>query len=147
MADLSLREQVAENIIETLKSIDSISIVLVTREPFDVEKLAITQFPAILVQQTTEERSTMTMGVVGSGRRMGTMQFSLRGFVRGTELDRRRNELIAAIEDQLDSDRYRDTTGVTDSQVTSIEIIPRLQPLAEFIITFQVNYNYVRGTP
>ena len=145
----SLREQVAINIVDVLKEIDDPHVVLVTREPFDVEKLAITQFPALLVQQTTETRETITMGTPGVGRRMGVMTFEVRGFVRGTELDSRRNELIEAVEKQLDSDRYRGllADGVTDSQLVSIEIVPRLQPLAEFIITVEVTYNYLRGTP
>jgi hypothetical protein len=145
----SLREQVAINTVDVLKEIDDPHVVLVTREPFDVEKLAITQFPALLVQQTTETRETITMGTPGVGRRMGVMTFEIRGFVRGTELDSRRNELIEAVEKELDSDRYRGllATGVTDSQLVSIEIVPRLQPLAEFIITVEVTYNYLRGTP
>lgn len=144
----SLREQVAINIVDVLKEIDDPLVVLVTRDPFDVEKLAITQFPALLVQQTTENRETITMGPTATGRRMGVMEFEIRGFVRGTELDSRRNELIEAVEEALDSDRYRGllASGVTDSQVRSIEIVPRLQPLAEFIMTVDVTYNYLRGT-
>jgi len=145
----SLREQVAINTVDVLKEIDDPHVVLVTREPFDVEKLAITQFPALLVQQTTEERETITMGTPGQGRRRGVMTFEIRGFVRGTELDSRRNELIEAVEKQLDSDRYRGllASGVTDSQLRTIEIVPRLQPLAEFVMTIEVTYNYLRGTP
>jgi hypothetical protein len=146
MSTVSLRELVAKNIVDTLVTIADPHVVLITREPFDVEKLAITQFPALLVQQTTETRETITMGPPGTGRRMGEMEFAIRGFVRGVELDTRRNELITAVEDILDSDRYRDVAGVTDSQVTSIEIVPRLQPLAEFTITFVVRYNYLRGS-
>lgn len=145
---MSIREQSAINIIDTLKEIRDPKPVLVTRDPFDVEKLAITQFPALLVQQTVEERSTITMGVPGQGRRQGSMLFEIRGFVRGVELDTKRNELIEAVEDALDSDRYRNqkTEGVLDTQVISIEIVPRMQPLAEFVLTLQVRYNYVRGT-
>ena len=147
MSTLSLRELVARNLVESLQTIDDPHVVLVTREPFDVEKLAITQFPALLVQQTTEARETISMGGSSVGRRQGVMEFQIRGFVRGVELDQRRNELIASLEDALDADRYRSlrAEGVTDSQVRSIEIIPRLQPLAEFLITVDVTYNYTRG--
>lgn len=147
MSALSLREQIAIHLVDSLKSIDNPRVVLVTREPFDVEKLAITQFPALLVQQTTEERSTISMGGSSQGRRQGTITFELRGFVRGVELDTRRNELIAAVEDIIDSDRYRGLReeGVTDTQVVTIEVVARLQPLAEFIMTIQVMYNYTRG--
>jgi hypothetical protein len=143
---MSIREDSAVNIVDTLKEISVPKPALVTRDPFDVEKLAITQFPALLIQQTQEERATITMGITGSGRRTGVMTFEIRGFVRGTELDTKRNDLIEAVENALDSDRYRNVTGVTDTQIVTIEIIPRLQPLAEFVITVEVKYNYARGT-
>ena len=148
MSNLSLREQVALNLVESLQTIDDPRVVLVTREPFDVEKLAITQFPALLVQQTTEERETITMGAQAAGQRRGVMTFEIRGFVRGVELDTRRNELVAAVEDALDLDRNRGlkANGIMDTQVRIIEIVPRLQPLAEFIVTVEVTYNYIRGS-
>ena len=144
---MSIREATAVNLVDTLKAIQDPQPVLVTRDPFDVEKLAITQFPALLVQQTMESRETISMGIPGVGRRTGTMTFQVRAFVRGVELDTRRNELIAAVEDALDGDRYREqwAVGVTDTQIVEIEIIPRQQPLAEVLITVEVTYNYVRG--
>ena len=153
MADkpTSLREQIAENIEQTLADMTDPQCVLVTREPFEVEKLAITQFPAVLIQMDTEQRQTVSMGAPGIGRRQGVITYVIRGFVRGTELDSRRNQLIDAIETALDSDRYRSlpvTLGgnlVLDSQVTTIEIEQRQPPLAEFAVTFQVTYNYIRG--
>ena len=142
----NLRQQISENIIAVLKDMDDPSPVLVTREPFLVQELAITQFPAILVTAVTEERSTITMGIPGAGRRQGTIQFRIQGFVRGTELDLKRNDLIERIEEALDSDRYRSLTasGVTDSQITLIEVIERQPPLAEISITFEAKYHYLR---
>jgi len=142
----NLREQVLANIQTVLSEMDDPSPVLVTREPFEVEKLAITQFPAILITARVEERETITMGIPGAGHRQGTLDIELRGFVRGNELDRKRNDLIERIEEALDSDRYRDlrTQGVTDSQIISIEIEDRLPPLAEITVTFRIRYNYIR---
>jgi hypothetical protein len=144
---MSIRELTAINIVDSLKEIDSPRPVLVTRDPFDVEKLAITQFPALLVQQTQELRTTVSMGIPGTGHRQGTMSFEIRGFVRGTELDTKRNALIEAVEQALDADRYRSqrADGVMDTQIVQIDIVPRLQPLAEFVITVEVRYNYIRG--
>jgi len=144
---MSTRETTAQNIIQALEDIQDPRPVLVTRDPFDVEKLAITQFPALSVQQTTESRTTVSMGIRGQGRRTGIMTFEIRGFVRGTDLDKKRNLLIEAVEDALDSDRYlgQSAQGVLDTQIILIEIIPRLQPLAEFVMTVEVNYNYIRG--
>lgn len=144
----NLRQQVSENIINVLKTINDPQPVLVTREPFAVTELAITQFPAILVTPSVEERETVTMGGLNTGRRQGTINYTILGYVRGNDLDKRRNDLIEAIEEALDSDRYRDlySGGVIDSQVKTIEIIDRLPPLAEFSIMFQVRYNYLRGS-
>jgi|TARA_B100001094_G_C17847943_1_gene631187 hypothetical protein len=142
---MSLRNDIANNIVEVLKDIADPRPVLVTREPFDVEKLAITQFPAILIQSGSEERDTETMG---AGVRRGTISFQIRGFQRGTELDAKRNALIEAIEETLDSDRYRNKTSsqVQNSMITSIEVVERLAPLAEILIEFEVVYYFQRGS-
>jgi hypothetical protein len=143
----NIRQQISENIITVLKTLSDPRPVLVTSEPFNVLEIAITQFPAILITPQLEERNTITMGILGAGRRMGTLDYQIRAYVRGNELDRKRNDLIEAIEEALDSDRYRGLgqEGVLDSQIVSIEIIDRLPPLAEFTITFRVRYNYLRG--
>ena len=140
----NLRQQIAEDIVTVLKDMRDPQPVLVTAEPFEPAELAITQFPAILVTATTEERETITMGGSGVGRRMGIIEYTIRGFVRGNELDKKRNDLIERIEETLDSDRYRSLDAVTDSQIRTITIVDRLPPLAEFSIVFRVNYNYLR---
>lgn len=144
----NLRQKIAENIVSTIKSIRDPLPVLVTREPFVATELAITQFPSVLIASQVEERETITMGAVGVGRRMGTIDFQIRCYVRGTELDKKRNDLLEAIEEKLEADRYRglESEGVIDSQIVSIEIIERLPPLAEFTITYRVRYNYMRAT-
>jgi hypothetical protein len=147
MAD-NLRQQISENIVTVLKEITDPRLSLVTREPFNVAEIAITQFPAVLITPTVEERETITMGIPGAGRRAGTIDYQIRGFVRGNDLDRQRNDLIESIEESLESDRYRNLTTavVIDSQVRRIEIQERQPPLAEFVIEFQVRYNYLRAT-
>lgn len=144
----NLREQIADNVVQVLKTMEDPRPVLITREPFVVQELAITQFPAILVQMLREERNTITMGASGAGRRQGQIIYNLRGFVRGNDLDRKRNDLIERIEEVLDSDRYRGllANGVTDSQITVIEIVERQPPLAEILIEYTVTYNYLRGS-
>ena len=144
---MSLRESISKYIVQALTEVEEPRLSLVTREPFEADKLAITQFPALLINFAAETRETITMGDVAIGRRAGRIEYEIRGFVRGTELDLRRNQLIQAIEEQLDRDRYLGlkAEGVTDSQVASIEVIPRLQPLAEFRIILVVQYNYLRG--
>jgi hypothetical protein len=144
----SLRQQIADEIVSRIREIEEPRPVLVTKEPFEVDKLAITQFPAALVTMREETRETVTMGVAGVGRRMGTLSFEIRVFVRGTELDNRRNTILEAIEEAIEADRYLDlyAQGVLDSQITTIEIIDRQPPLAEMLIQLEVRYNYLRAS-
>ena len=142
---MSLREDIVIDIVTTLESIADLQPVLVTREPFDVEKLAITQFPAILITSTNEARTTETMS---AGIRQGTIAYTVRAFVRGNEIDKKRNDLIEAIEEALDADRNRGKSSrqVLDTQVVSIEVIDRLPPLGEVVLTVNVRYIFTRGT-
>lgn len=144
---MSLREHIVTHIIDALKEIDDPRPVLVTREPFVAAELAITQFPAILVSFATEERQLLTMGA--AGKKNGILTFNIRGFVRGKELDRQRNDLINAIEVALETERYRElySSGVRDSQIISIEVIDRAPPLAEILVTVEVQYVYTRLNP
>lgn len=142
---MSIREDIIKDIVIVLSQIEDPKPILVTREPFEVEKLAITQFPAILINTANEMRETITQGAPAMGRRHGTIQYEIRGFVRGNELDSKRNDLIEAIEEALDQDRKRGLEGkVLDSQIVDIEIVKRLPPLAEILITYEVKYHYVR---
>jgi hypothetical protein len=146
----NLRQLISQDIVTVLKDQTDPRPVIVTTEPFQVTELAITQFPAILITATNETRETVSMGT--NGRRSGTITFTIRAFVRGNELDKRRNEIIERIEETLDSDRYRalmldgtNSRGIIDSQILTIDVIERQPPLAEVSIEYQVRYNYQRG--
>jgi len=115
---------------------------VVTREPFDVEKLAITQFPAVLVNSGNETRLDYAVN-----KRQSTIVYTIRAFLRGTELDLKRNDMIERIEETLAVDRYRgsDKRDI-NTQITNIEVIDRLPPLAEVAVTVEVKYLYNKGT-
>lgn len=139
---MSLRNDIADDIVKTLKELSDPRPVLVTREPFDVEKLAITQFPAIMINSGNEEREDFDFNF-----RSGTINYTIRGFVRGaTELDRQKNDLIEAISEGLEVDRRRGTgnPGIV-TLISNIEVIDRLPPLAEVNISVQVRYRYRKG--
>jgi hypothetical protein len=144
---MNLREHIVTHVIDALKEMDDPRPVLVTREPFEVAELAITQFPAVLVTFAAEERNLSTMG--SAGIKEGLITFNIRGFVRGKELDKQRNELINQIETTLESERYRElySSGVKDSIIRTIEVVDRAPPLAEILITFEVGYFYNRLNP
>lgn len=140
---MSIREDFAKDIVETLKNMVDPQPILVTREPFDVEKLAITQFPAILVVTGNEERTDYAMP-----QRQGTIAYTIRGFVRGgAELDRQKNDLIERIEESLEVDPFRGSNRKNvRTEVLSIEVIDRIPPLGEIAMTVQVRYLYTKGT-
>lgn len=139
---MSTRETVIENIVALLKDMDDPKPILVSREPFDVEKLAITQFPAILVQSGEEIRFDTAMR-----SREGQINYTVRAFVRGVELDKKKNEIVERIEETLDADRKRGTSNFAmKTQVISVVPVDRLAPLGEVLVTVQVQYKYPRGT-
>lgn len=138
---MSIREDVINDIVAVLKDMTDPKPVLVTREPFDVEKLAVTQFPAILVQSGQEVRTDFTMR-----GRQGQINYNVRVFVRGTELDKKKNDIVERIEETLDQDRNRGTGNLSmRTQLISITPVERLAPLGELALTVQVEYKYTRG--
>ena len=139
------RELIAQNIVDVLSDMDQPRLGRVSRELFNIEELAITQFPAVLVISGVEERDTVTMHTAGI--RAGTITYQLRGYVRGSDIDTKRNELIERIEEALDQDRSRDlgNTKVLNSQIVQIDVVDRAQPLGEVNITYEVEYIFTRG--
>lgn len=140
---VNYRESIAQDLVDTLKNMQDPKPVLVTREPFEVEKLALTQFPAILIATSNEIREDYAMG-----SRQGSIDYTVRAFVRGggQVLDRLKNDIIERIEESVESDRRRNTNNYSVStQVVQILIPERLAPLAEVVLTVRVRYKYSRG--
>jgi hypothetical protein len=143
---MSARENIAKNLQEQLSNMTDPAPGLVSRIFFDVQKLAITQFPAILVVTSNEVRQDIAVNL-----RQGTIQYQLRCYVRGTEIDTLRNELIERIEETLETQRGRDID--TDSnnihnvstQISNVEVIERELPLGEVVVNVDVTYRYKRG--
>jgi hypothetical protein len=147
---MSNREDIIKNIIEVLEDMDVPKPRLVTREPFDVDKLALTQFPALLVTTGNETREDNTMG----GNRRGAIEINIRGFVRSDgrqgfvqSVDQKRNELIERIEETLNTNRDRelDATRAATTLVTTIEVVDRQPPLGEFNLVAEVRYSFTKG--
>ena len=143
---MSVREEIADNIVITLNGIiNPVSVKYATREPFDFNKLSNAQYPAILVRSADEERQDSSIG--GSlTQRMGTINYELVCFVKGAFIDSARNNIIEAIEEGLDVDRTRGNKAI-DTQVTNIEIDEgSIDPIGGVIMTIRVVYQYTRGT-
>jgi len=145
---MSARELIAEDIREQLINMSDPAPGNVTREFFEFEKLAITQYPAILIVTGNEERTDVSMS-----ERQGILQIELRCFVRGNELDTKRNQLVEVIEQTLEGSRGRnlttekDATHYVETRVTNVEVIERNPPIGQVIVTVEVEYMYKRGNP
>lgn len=147
---MSNRETIALNIIEVLEDMQDPRVNFVTREPFDPEKLAITQFPALLVTTGNETREDYSMG----GNRRGTIEVRIRGFVRSDgrkghvqTVDEKRNLLIERIEESLNTNRDRELNilRAATTHVSEVEVINRTPPLGEFEVVALVQYSFTKG--
>ena len=146
---MSLREDIASNIINTLDAVTSpIEFKKITREPFKVEELADPQFPALYITTSDETREDFALGDYSTGKRSGTIDFIIVGYVKGTEtnIDTKRNQLIEVIEETLDTDRTR---GGYAKETKIIEVNSdegTFYPLGAIRIVVRVFYEFVRGT-
>ena len=143
---MSIREDIAVNLVQTLQNIDlPVKVKYVTREPFDFDKLSNAQFPAVLVRSSDEDREDSTVG--GSmSQRMATINYQLICYVKGQIVDTARNNIIEAVEEALDVDRTRGGNAL-DTQIVSIETDEgSIDPIGGVIITLRVLYQYQRGT-
>jgi len=149
---MSIREQIAKNITEVLGDMDPPRPAFVTREPFDITKLALTQFPAVLITTGNEVREDITMG----GSRRSTIEILIQGFIRSdgrdgftNSVDESRNNLIERIEETLNTDRTReldDSTAVM-TRISLVEVNQERQPpLGEFTVTCEVTYTFSTST-
>ena len=146
---MSKREDIAANIITVLDAVTSpIELKKITREPFEPEQLADPQFPALFISTGDEVREDFSLGDTAAGKRSGTIDYVLVGYVKGTEtnLDTKRNQLIEVIEETLDADRTR---GESELETTIVEVSSdegTLYPLGGVRIVVRVFYEFVRGT-
>ena len=145
---MSTRENIASNIASTISGITSPSNKKVTRQPFDIDELSDKQYPVVIVQTSEETREDIEIGS-GAKRRQGTIDFVLSGFVKGAEtnIDTKRNQLITAIETELESDITRGSNAL-DTEVISVETDEgTLFPIGGIRMTIRCIYTFESGTP
>ena len=146
---MSKREDIAANIITVLDAVTSpIELKKITREPFEPEQLADPQFPALYISTGDEVREDFSLGDTAAGKRSGTIDYVLVGYVKGTEtnLDTKRNQLIEVIEETLDADRTRSGNALETKIVEVSSDEETLYPLGGVRIVVRVFYEFVRGT-
>ena len=143
---MSARENIAKDIAEQLQNMSNPAPAMVTREFFEFDKLAITQFPAILVISSNETREDISLS-----ERQGTLEVELRCFIRGVKLDTERNRIIERCEEALEDNRDRNitiddtVTHYVNSNITNIEVIERVAPIGQTNLLLTITYVYKRG--
>ena len=145
---MSTRENIASNIASTISGISSPAIKKVTRQPFDIDELSDKQYPAVIIQTSEETREDIELGT-GAKTRQGTIDFVVSGFVKGAEsnIDTKRNQLITAIETELESDITRSGNAL-DTEIVSVETDDgTLFPIGGIRMTIRCIYTFEAGTP
>ena len=118
------------------------------RDRFLPEELSNAQFPAAYVQTGDETREMLSLGDVGTGKRQGTIDFLIVGFVKGTtaNIDTLRNQLIEVIEETLDNDITRNGNALNTQVIEANTDEGVLFPYGGIRIVVRVLYEFVRGT-
>ena len=145
---MSVRENIASNLLSTISGISSPSIKKATRQPFQLDELSDKQYPAVIIQTSEEIREDQELGS-GAKTRIGTIDFVVLGFVKGAEsnIDTLRNQLITAIETELESDITRSNNAL-DTEVTSVETDEgTLFPIGGIRMVVRCTYEFQAGTP
>ena len=145
---MSVRENIASNLKTVIDAISSPDVKLCTRQPFELEELSQTQYPAVLIQTSEELREDAEIGS-GARTRMGTIDFVVLGFVKGsnTNIDTLRNALITAIETALETDITRDSNAL-DTEVVQVETDEgTLFPVGGIRMVVRCMYQFNAGTP
>ncbi len=142
---MSNRENIAENLVSALSAPSSVyRFSMVTREPFDFDRLSNAQFPAVLVRSANESREDATIGGALTTRN-GTIDYQVICYVKSGEIDKSRNEAIERIEEMLDADRTRGGYAL-NTQVVNIDTDDgSIDPIGGVIITVRCVYQFVRG--
>ena len=145
---MSIREDIAANLLSVISNISSPAIKKATRQPFLLDELSMQQYPAVIVQTSEENREDQELGS-GAKTRTGTIDFVVLGFVKGanTNIDTLRNALITAIETALETDITRSGNAL-DTEVIQVETDEgTLFPVGGIRMVVRCMYQYQSGTP
>lgn len=139
MSKTSYRENIAKDIVKSLKSIKSVR--YVDRNVFEVDEISDAQFPAVLVQSGSEQKTDHSMGY----ERRGEIEYILTAFVKGKYLDSARNKILDEIEEKLYEDVSRDGYAI-DTLVTEVNTDEGvLYPLGAVQIIVRCDYIHQKG--
>ena len=96
---MSVRENIASNIVTVIDAISSPDVKKVSRQPFPLDELSQQQYPAVLVQTIEETKEDSELGS-SAKTRINILEFGITGYVKTNEdnIDTARNNLASAIE-------------------------------------------------
>lgn len=137
---MSKREDIANDIVHALKTIDQIR--FVTREPIIIENLSRQALPAVYVESADETREQLTNGLA----RIATIRYNLNILVASNTRDTDRNEIVELVEEVLETDVRRKGLAL-DGEVVVVEVIDPGEevPYATMRLVYEVTYRYERG--
>ena len=144
---MSVREDIASNILTSIQAISSPTIKKATRQPFPLDELSEQQYPAVLIQTQLETKEDQELGS-GGKTRINTLEFLITGYTKGAEsnIDTSRNELAEAIENKLEEDITRNGNAL-DTEVIEIETdAGELFPYGAITMVVRVIYEHQSGT-
>ena len=144
---MSVRENIASNILTSIQAISSPTIKKATRQPFPLDELSEQQYPAVLVQTQLETKEDQELGG-GARTRINTLEFLITGYTKGAEsnIDTARNELAEALENKLEEDITRGGNAL-DTEVIEIETdAGQLFPYGAISMVVRVIYEHQSGT-
>jgi len=143
---MSNRELIARNVVETLKNQQSVRFGTVTRDPgIAIQDLAQTAFPAVIVESGNETRLDITTRGP-TATRQSIMEVNISVWTNSTNsVDSFRNDLVAGIEDLLESDRSRGGNAI-DTQLVSVTTNNQeTAPYFSMELVFEIQYFYTKG--
>lgn len=145
---MSVRENIANDLVTQISAITSPAVKKVSRQPFPIDELSQQQYPAVLVQTIEETKEDQELGS-GARTRINILEFGITGYVKTNEdnIDTARNNLASAIETKLESDITRSGNAL-DTEVISLETdAGSLYPYGAVLMTVRITYEHQSGTP
>jgi hypothetical protein len=139
---MSKREDIATNLVNVLDAMSSPELKKITREPFEPDELSDQQYPAAWIVSSDEVRIDTTMD---NTTRLGTIDYVIVGYVKGSSIDTSKNNLIEAIEEALDADRTRGGNALNTETILIESDEGVLFPVGAVRITVQVTYDFTQG--
>ena len=145
---MSVRENIANDLVTQISAITSPAVKKVSRQPFPIDELSQQQYPAVLVQTIEETKEDQELGS-GARTRINILEFGITGYVKTNEdnIDTARNNLASAIETKLGADITRSGNAL-DTEVISLETdAGSLYPYGAVLMTVRITYEHQSGTP